>query len=346
MSSANLPLIDLAGPEQDVARRLVDAAEQHGFLYIRNLGHDIPAGSIDEAFSISKKLFQTTLDEKQRYAIGKDNHGWTGVRVETLDPEHQKIGDFKEAWNFAEFVNGKAQHPLPSVIAADEQRLSDFCNLCRKLCSKILYLLGLGLQIGDFFSSAHFTTQDDSGTILRLLHYPRMSDTNSNDEIRAGAHSDYGSMTLLFRLRGQAGLEILKKDNTWAPVPVIPPGTQDDPSPPILINFGDLLSYWTKGLFRSTLHRVTFPSSGSNGVQGESISQDRYSIAFFCHPIHSTRLEPVPSRRVQECTALDEESDINPYTKRRVMTAEEHVAMRLRATYTAINFGEDEPIKS
>ncbi|PHH82798.1 hypothetical protein CDD82_4777 [Ophiocordyceps australis] len=345
MSSVNLPLIDLAGPEQDVARRLVDAAEQHGFIYIKNLGRDIPTRSIDEAFSITKSLFQTPLDEKQRFAITKENRGWTGIHVETLDPAHQKKGDFKEAWNFAEFVNGKAQQPLPSTIAADEPRLNDFCNFCRELCSKILYLLGVGLRIGDFFSTAHFATQGDSGTVLRLLHYPPMPDTNSNDEIRAGAHSDYGSITLLFRLHGQAGLEILKRDNIWAPVPVSPPGTQDDPSPPILVNIGDLLSYWTNGLFRSTLHRVTFPSSGSNGVQGESVSQDRYSIAFFCHPTHSTRLEPVPSRRVEECKASDWD-DVNPYSKRKVMTAEEHLAMRLRATYLAINFDEDETAKA
>jgi len=51
-----------------------------------------------------------------------------------------------------------------------------------------------------------------SGTILRLLHYPSIppsSDFQPSVDIRAGAHSDYGSITLLFQRPGQPGLEII-----------------------------------------------------------------------------------------------------------------------------------------
>jgi isopenicillin N synthase-like dioxygenase len=191
-------------------------------------------------------------------------------------------------------------------------------------------------QVGDFFSSAHATSKGASGSILRFLRYPPAeSTTHSADDVRAGAHSDYGSITLLFRLKGQAGLEILKKDNTWAPVPVCPPGTEDDPSPPILINIGDLLSYWTNGLFRSTVHRVVFPADrgAGGGVAGESNSGTRYSIAFFCHPVGSTLLEPVPSERVKSFKPPEGTPNANPYAERKVMTADEHLYMRLKASY-------------
>lgn len=151
--------------------------------------------------------------------------------------------------------------------------------------------------------------------------------------MRAGAHSDYGSITLLFRLRGQAGLELLTKENIWAPVPVSPPGTENDPSPPILINIGDLLSYWTNGLFRSTLHRVVFPTDGSAGVEGETNQGPRYSIAYFCHPVGSVALEPVPSDRVKNYVPLGEASSVNPYAESKVMTADEHLFMRLKDSY-------------
>lgn len=331
-NTANIPVIDISGDQKEVARQLVDAAEELGFIYIRNLGHDITAAAVDEAFRLSAKIFNSPVEEKRACTIQTNNRGWSGMHSETLDPKNQKVGDFKEAFNFGEFIDGKAQQPFPKTMLQDEPQISAFSDSCRTLCSKILYLLGLGLGVDDFFSSAHFS--GPSGTTLRFLRYPPAETTShSANDIRAGAHSDYGSITLLFRLKGQAGLEVLQKDNSWAAVPVCPPGTENNPSPPILINIGDLLSYWTNGLFRSTVHRVVFPSGGSNGVSGESSTGPRYSIAFFCHPAGSTALEPVPSDRVKNFVPEKGSPNVNPFAERKVITAEEHLLMRLKASY-------------
>jgi isopenicillin N synthase-like dioxygenase len=278
--------------------------------------------------------------------------------------------NFPRAFNFGEYVDGKAQQPIPETIVHDQAKISAFAGSCRKLSQKLLYLLGRGLnvssffflpcfftlkshivssllmflthnhippaQVDDFFSSAHISTKGSSDSTLRFLRYPPIDTTShSAEDVRAGAHSDYGSITLLFRLRGQAGLELLRKDETWAPVPVCPPGTETDPTPPILINIGDLLSYWTNGLFRSTVHRVVFPTDGasSNAVQGETSSGARYSIAFFCHPVGTTALGPVPSERVKNFVAPGGNTESNPYTEKKVLTADEHLFMRLKASY-------------
>jgi hypothetical protein len=149
-----------------------------------------------------------------------------------------------------------------------------------------------------WFSSRH-DPEGASGTVLRILYviplllfplsppflptltpnhpqYPSFSSPSpSSKGIRAGAHSDYGTLTLLFRLPHQAGLEILappsasNPNESWVPVPVQPPGTETDPFPPILVNIADLLSYWTGGLLKSTVHRVVFPPARSeNGTEG------------------------------------------------------------------------------
>ena len=119
-----------------------------------------------------------------------------------------------------------------------------------------------------------------------------------------------------------------------------PPGTEDDPSPPILVNIGDLLSYWTNGLLRSTVHRVVFPGAGAGGsglLSGESDSEPRYSIAFFCHPVGTTTLEAVPSERVRAHDPTDgvewATRGANPDVERKAITADEHLQMRLRASY-------------
>jgi hypothetical protein len=121
---------------------------------------------------------------------------------------------------------------------------------------------------------------------------------------------------------------------------VVPPGTESDPAPPILMNIGDLLAYWTGGLLRSTVHRVVFPSSSGDGdgeekkgavVEGEVDSGTRYSIAYFCHPFGGAELGVVPSERVRGYEGGLAEG--NPYAERRVLTADEHLRMRYVAAF-------------
>lgn len=164
----------------------------------------------------------------------------------------------------------------------------------------------------------------------------------------------------MFQRPGQPGLEILTPDGKgWAPVPVIPTttttsseegkgeGGEEFPFPPILVNIGDLLSYWTDGLLKSTVHRVVFPTS----EQQRPNAQDRYSIVYFCHPLDRTELVPVPSRVVEEFrkSKRSEEKDGGEggagvrvgfgggagmlEEGKRALTAQEHLMARLDATY-------------
>jgi isopenicillin N synthase-like dioxygenase len=78
-----------------------------------------------------------------------------------------------------------------------------------------------------------------------MLYYPATKTVDGTD-LRAGAHSDFGSLTLLFQLPGQPGLEIKTPEGHWASVPVDPsnPTGRDEGNSkalPILVNIGDLL---------------------------------------------------------------------------------------------------------
>ncbi|KAF3771266.1 hypothetical protein M406DRAFT_34218 [Cryphonectria parasitica EP155] len=351
--AAKIPVIDVSSASHDeqakVAKELVEAAIEHGFVYIRNRGADIPVDAVENAFHLGNKIFSAPVEEKEKCTIQKDNRGWSGMNYETLDPKNQRVGDFKEAFNFGQFVNGKAQQPLPESFVPYESQVEVFYDYCYNLSLKINHLLGIGLGVSPptFFRDRHLRERGSSGNTLRFLYYPPLSSLASSaaadlssataEDVRAGAHSDYGSITLLFRLRGQAGLEVDTGNGTWAPVPVTPPGTEDDPAPPILVNIGDLLSYWTNGLLRSTVHRVVFPSPGSSGnnvVSGETGDSPRYSIAFFCHPVGSTTLEPVPSERVRNHKPENGfERGGNPDAERKAITADQHLQMRLQASY-------------
>lgn len=144
-------------------------------------------------------------------------------------------------------------------------------------------------------------------------------------------------------------MEILPpSSSSWAPVPVQPTtSTSTEEPPPILVNIGDLLSYWTDGLLKSTIHRVVFPLE----EQRKPNPKDRYSIAYFCHPTNSTELVPLPSPVVTAYRQQQQRQQNGHDTttmvgygggagsllpgnnKRRTLTALEHLESRLNATY-------------
>ena len=98
---------------------------------------------------------------------------------------------------------------------------------------------------------------------------------------------------------------------------------------------GDLLSYWTGGLLKSTVHRVTFPNTEKDGegAEDEGKVEDRYSIAYFCHPCRDTELVPVPSDMVRERAGAVNGGGQGGKESGRALTAAEHLNGRLAATY-------------
>ncbi|KAF1948693.1 Clavaminate synthase-like protein [Byssothecium circinans] len=335
----DIPVIDISSPSPEVSKQVLDAASSHGFLFIKNDGITIPAKDISDMFELSRNFFHQTPQHKKEYAIHSDkaggiNRGWVSMQGESLDPEGQKLGDPKEAFNIGPPIP-KLQ-PLPSTLSESADLISRFQTQCHALCTSILTLLGTALQVPDehYFSTRHDQTRGPSGTIFRMLYYPKSDTSIDASSIRAGAHSDYGSVTLLFRLPGQPGLELLQPDGSWIPVPVNPsPSTLTDP--PILVNIGDLLSFWTNGMLKSTVHRVTF-----------SGGQERYSMAYFCHPLDDALLEAVPSPVIQSFGvqgAKELESqrkrlglrcgDGAENAKEEVLTAKQHLDRRLKVTY-------------
>ncbi|KIW64250.1 hypothetical protein PV04_09197 [Phialophora macrospora] len=330
-SAIQLPVIDISDFSVEVGKRVLEAATKYGFLYIDTKGTGFTAEMVTREFDLSRQFFALPDEEKEPCRINQTNRGWTGMHGEILDPKSQRRGDFKEAFNIGEFVDRKPQQPIPNFLESHISELAEFERTCKQTCDRVLDLLGLGLEVEEpnFFSSRH--TQP-SGCTVRLLHYPAIPadvDYQPEVDVRAGAHSDYGSITLLFQRPSQPGLEIRTPEDTWAPVPVIPEGYHSTTFPPILVNIADLLSYWTNGILKSTVHRVIFPKDARRG------GEDRYSIAYFSHPGNDVELTPVPSKIVA-AHHLKEDEEVGyggGATSKRALTAQEHLLSRLNATY-------------
>jgi isopenicillin N synthase-like dioxygenase len=348
----DLPLFDISRETPELGKAVVQAAAKWGFLWVAGspgpdgpgdeTGYDLDEEVVDNVFSISESFFkETPASEKQRCSI-KYNRGFIGMHVENLDPSKHKRGDFKQAFNLAEadLTTGQWQQPMPSVFSRNDAALRDFQARCRRMAFRILRLIALGLGIEDvnWLVRCHENAMHSA----RFLYYPTLSpDTDYKPEadIRAGAHSDYGSITLLFTRPDQPGLEILTPDGrSWASVPVFPVNYHSTTFPPIVVNIGDLLDYWTSGLLKSTVHRVilTKPPITSDRTVDES-EADRFSIAIFVQPADDTALTPIPSAAVQARASSFKDKFAGHHNgvsnAQAEMTAGEHLKSRLRATY-------------
>ncbi|OQV03580.1 hypothetical protein CLAIMM_08605 [Cladophialophora immunda] len=361
-SSIDLPLFDISHESSELGREIVQAAAKHGFLWISGSpssssandgdqgSYDLDAATVQNVFDIGSRFFKGASGAEKAACKITKNRGFVDMKVENLDPQSHARGDFKQCFNLAEPDPDTCawRQPLPPQFSesAADAALRDFHARCRAVATRVLRLiaLGLGIEDADWFVKSH----EKSPYTVRMLYYPQLpagTDYRADADIRAGAHSDYGSITLLFTRPGQPGLEILQDDGNWARVPISPPGYHDPDFPPIVVNIGDLLQFWTNGLLKSTVHRVVLVEEEQSLEQRPSASTaaalgtDRYSIAVFVQPADETVLVPVPSRAVSERAAAFQKVQIGSGGGSATAetlgqtTAGEHLLGRLRATY-------------
>ncbi|MEH1969810.1 isopenicillin N synthase family dioxygenase [Nostoc sp.] len=291
-----IPVIDLtafnngnAATRQAVVKQIYQACHQIGFIYLQKA--EISKDLINQVFTYSKCFFNLPLEVKQKQAWNNEfsNTGYVGIERERLDPN--KPGDLKEAFN----VNKQEAVGIDASIVA-------FYDNCTKLANTILQAYALALELPeDFFTTRH----NQQNHTLRLLHYPPLQTPPKSGQVRAGEHSDYGSITLLFQ-DDVGGLEVQTASGEWIAAPAIPDT--------VIVNTGDLMQRWTNHVFCSTKHRVMIANDNR-------MNQSRYSIAFFCHPNDDTEIACLES-------CQKEQSPI--YLP---ILAGEYLLSRLQATY-------------
>lgn len=269
--------------QQRVAQEVYKACHEIGFMYLKN--HGVPKDLIARVFLQSKRFFELPLKVKQQLAWSSEfsNRGYIGIERERLDS--RQPGDLKEAFNVGK-EGPEATSPRPDDPALTQNQwpsgeefrstVLEFFEVCTAAANRVFHAFELALQLPESFIINKHAKQEH---VLRLLHYPPMNREPELGQIRAGAHSDYGSITLLFQ-DPVGGLEVKTAGGEWTAAPVIPDT--------VLVNTGDLTQRWSNDMFRSTKHRVGLP-------MGDSIHKSRYSIAFFCQPDHDAEITCIES---------------------------------------------------
>lgn len=268
-----IPVIDLHDFDNridEITESLWQAATEIGFFQVVN--HSISLSEIEKTFAASESFFAQDNSVKSQFPL-KDglNAGWEFM--EQVRPS-TGVADQKESYQLT-LPHMKGLWPTNTQVPGFRQQLLMFEYQCWLLGTRILQCFArkLGFE-DDFFTRAHDPQSPHYQSTLRLLHYLPVEDASkiTPNSWRAGAHTDFDCLTMVFQKPGQGGLQVCAgkdaKDNlAWTSV--------EPRLDAVTCNIGDMLMRWSDDQLKSTLHRVRMPR------QGDYLGP-RYSLAFFC----------------------------------------------------------------
>jgi len=265
---------------QDVDRM----CKESGFILLN--GHGVPDDVIKEQWHSVSNFFSQSQELKTRVSAPYPGYpyGWIGPDKEALAASKgiKTPPDLKESFNGGPLfiplgISDKQAYEFcyqptlfPEVEGFKEAWISYYREM-EKLAKEIMevFALALGLD-SDYFNE--FINHPISA--LRALNYPPIKNVKKLDQQRAGAHTDFGSLTILLPEPRSVGLQIF-----WGGKWINVPPTDDC----FIINIGDLMELWTSNRWVSTLHRVVAKSN----------QPGRLSLAFFHQPDWDAEIRPI-----------------------------------------------------
>jgi isopenicillin N synthase-like dioxygenase len=323
-AATDIPVIDLApgfSPDQAARRRVAwdihKACRETGFFYISN--HRVTPGLVADQFAWSRRFFDLPLDQK--LAIHMRNSptraGYEPIGGQVLDSQDKNSGpgapDLKESFYVGVelpdddptakmLMRGYGHNLWPAGLPGFREQMLAYQKELQSLADHVLRLLALSIDVEEAFFQPYFDTPVKT---VRLIKYPAQPGEVTGNQIGAGAHTDWGAITILAQ-DSIGGLEVRTVEGEWIEAPPIPDT--------FVVNLGDLLARWTNDIYTSNFHRV----------KNNSRNESRYSVPFFYNPRRSAQIDAIPT-----CV-----SDDHP-RKYPCVTAAEHLDEMFRRSYGA-----------
>lgn len=313
-----VPTIDVSGDRCDVAAEIDAACRHAGFFQI--VGHGLDAALESSSWQIAHEFFRLPLADRIALSIPPAGaYGYGSFQVERLAASLGAVTppDLKETFSIgpsperaeanedaaAMFVFSDT--PWPAALPAMEVTMRRYYDALADLVAHVMSLMATALDLdpGAFESSI-----DRHTSALRLLNYPDLGGQGVEPgQMRAGAHSDYGTVTLLRQDDAPGGLQVRDVGGSWHDVPAVDGA--------YVVNVGDALERWTNDLWRSTVHRVVVPPADA----GRDCA--RQSIAFFHNANWDALIECLPG-----CADAGEQPKYPP------VAAGQHLMDKFRST--------------
>lgn len=282
-----ISLSDFESRRAAIADSLWSAATDIGFFQV--VDHGIDLGEVRKAFGAAEAFFALEESVKAQYPMKKGyNSGW-----EYKSQVRPSIGtpDQKESYQVTR-PHMDDLWPSEAELPGFRETILAFEAQCWELAMRLLscFATKLGFD-SDFFTRAHDPSAQSYQSTLRMLHYFAVGE--ESDTWRAGAHTDFDCLTLLFQRDGQGGLQVCPgremDAQEWTAIE-----PSDDA---ITCNIGDMLMRWSDDLLPSNFHRVKNPGPGE--YRGA-----RYSLAFFAQANRDAVIEG-PAGKYPSITAED-----------------------------------------
>jgi isopenicillin N synthase-like dioxygenase len=271
-----VPVIDLSERHTASGRAAISAAigracEASGFFSI--VGHGVPKDLVDRMYSTTNGFF--TLPEPEKELSANRGTGVSGLRRpggpyeafavhvtgDLGDEERAALGDYPATWKVA------------NIWPDDDFKRTwhEYLAAMTGLSADIMRMFALALGIEEDFFDRKF--DEHVSLLLANYYYPQPEP----DKLRREAHTDWGSLTVLYVEDDLGGLQVQRGADDWLDVPAIPGS--------FVVNIGDLMAFWTGGRWASTVHRVVNPE--------QQDAPSRISIPFFYLPNHDAPIEPM-----------------------------------------------------
>ena len=299
-----IPVLDWSEAQTDrdgFRTRLGAAVRETGFFLLT--GSQVPEDLRAAVLRLADVFFSQPRAEKAKLSILDTPHyrGWGKPGDESLDETRPEV-DTKETFNIGydlapDDLRVLAGEPFRGVnrwpdIPGFADTMLAYYDACQAQASALLSVMAEDLGLPDNHFAALFT---EPLSAMRLLHYPPA--TGAENEIGAGAHTDYGAITLLMT-DGEPGLQVRPRGGDWTDVPNVPGA--------YVVNIGDCLMRWTNDIYVSTPHRVLPPQ------------RQRRSVAFFCEANPDALVAALPGTGTAKYPPI---------------RAADYLASRLEATY-------------
>jgi isopenicillin N synthase-like dioxygenase len=272
--------VSLSRPLEDIAEELGKSFERLGFGVVCD--HGIPDGLVAQAWDLTRAFFDLPEAAKRAYHIagGGGARGYTPFGTERA--KGAKIHDLKEFWHIGQSLppgdpleDFMAPNIWPREIEGFRETFELLYRAFEVAGGKILRAIALHLGLReDWFDP----TVNRGNSVMRLLHYPPLPADAQEGAIRAAAHGDINTITLLLGAE-EAGLQLLTRQGEWLPI--------TPPEGALVVNIGDMLERLTNDRLVSTTHRVVNPT-------GEAARRSRYSMPFFLHFRPDFTIETLP----------------------------------------------------
>jgi isopenicillin N synthase-like dioxygenase len=290
----SVPVIDISGGSGPVVDEVGRACREVGFLTV--VGHGVPEELVAALGGAARAFFDLPEDEKRKLAEGEPTPGlpaYRPLRSESLAASlgRKAPGDLKESLDWGPAVPGFGWPDHPPELRG---LLGEYFEAVGGLGGRLrrLFALALGLP-ADWFEQS-FRGHSSS---LRVINYPAPDAPPEPGQLRAGAHTDYGCMTILRADDAPGGLQVQTRGGDWLDVQAVPDS--------FVVNLGDMMARWTNDRWAATLHRVAVPPDSSAGSR-------RQSLVFFHDPRSDAVIECIPGcsdadrpPRYESVTALE-----------------------------------------